>query len=131
MAQEEPGGGVGWVVFAAVLMLVAGFFAVIQGFVGIVKKTFYVVSPNYVVTWNAQSWGWIHLLLGILVILAGLALFRGATWARIVGIVLASLSTIANFFFIPYYPLWALIVITMDVIIIWALCARAGQLRDY
>ncbi len=76
------------------------------------------------------TWGWIHLIVGAIVLLAGFYVMRGALWARIVGITLASLSALANFFFIPFYPFWALSIITLDIFVIWALAAHGRALAQ-
>ncbi|MBR7834447.1 hypothetical protein KDL01_14325 [Actinospica durhamensis] len=123
----------GWTVFAAVLMFFGGVMAVLQGITAIAKDNLIVVTHNYAYTFNVTSWGWIHLILGALIAVAGLALFTGATWARFVGIAVAGLGMIANFLWLPYYPFWAILLIFIDVAVIWALCAgmtrRAG--REY
>jgi hypothetical protein len=72
----------------------------------------------------------IQLIAGLIVLLAGFYVMRGALWARIVGITLASLSAIANFFFIPFYPFWALLIITLDIFVIWALAAHGRALAE-
>ena len=74
--------------------------------------------------------GWIHLLVGLLVAFAGYGLLSGKTWARTVAILLVVLSAIANFLFIPYYPFWSLLIITLDVFVIWAIAAHGGAMRD-
>jgi hypothetical protein len=79
---------------------------------------------------DVTTWGWIQLILGIVVALAGVGLLAGRTWARVVGITLAVLSAIANFMFIPHHPVWALLVIALDVFVIWALAAHGRELRD-
>ena len=79
-------------------------------------------TANYTFDFDVTAWGWIHLLLGVLVAVAGWAVFSGKLWGRMVGIVLASLSLIANFVFLPHYPLWSIIVIALDVAVIAALC---------
>jgi hypothetical protein len=111
----------GGVVFAAALMVMLGIWQVIVGIAAIVEDEFFVVAPNYTYEIDTTTWGWIHLIIGVVVALAGFFLFTGATWARVVGIVLAVLSAIANFFFLPYYPLWAIVIIAVNVFIIWAL----------
>ncbi len=68
-----------------------------------------------------------HLSLGVLVVLAGAALFTGAMWARVVGITLAGLSMIANFMWLPYYPVWAIVLIAVDAFVIWALCVGISR----
>jgi hypothetical protein len=70
---------------------------------------------------DVTTWGWIHLLVGLLVLFAGIAVMSGQTWARAIGIILAGLSALANFVFIPYYPFWSLLIIALDVFVIWAL----------
>ena len=93
------------------------------------NDNFYLATREYLFQFDITTWGWIHLILGIVVALAGVGLLAGRTWARVVGITLAVLSAIANFTFIPHYPLWALLVIALDVFVIWALAAHGRELR--
>ena len=88
------------------------------------------MSPNYVFEVDTTTWGWIHLLLGLLVVFAGFALFAAKTWARVIGVTLAVLSAIANFFFIPYYPFWAILIISLDVWVIWALTRSLSSAEE-
>ena len=127
-AAPESGTGAGWVLFAAIMLIIGGVLGAIQGLSAIIKSGYYTIPPNYFISVNAKSWGWTHLILGVVVALAGLALFSGSMWARVVGIVVASLSLIANFAFIPVYPFWALLIIALDVIVIWALTAHGRAL---
>ena len=129
--RSEPqvsGLAVGGVMFAAVMMILIGVFQAIAGLTAIVDDDFYVRTPNYTFDLDTTAWGWIHLLLGILVLLAGLALFAQKAWAGMVALTLAVLSAIANFFFIPYYPFWTIVEIALAVWVIWAL-TRPGVLR--
>ena len=119
-AERVSGWTVGFVVFAAVMMMIIGAFQVIAGIAAIFEDDFFVVGPNYLYDVDVSAWGWIHLILGVVIFLAGMGVMAGAAWARVVGITLASLSAIANFFFIPYYPLWSILVIALDVWVIWA-----------
>jgi hypothetical protein len=112
----------GWTVFAAVMMIFGGTMAVLEGIVAIAKDEVFVATRNYVYKFDLTAWGWLHLALGVLVALAGAALFTGATWARIVGVITAGLLMIANFMWIPYYPFWALVLIAINAFVIWALC---------
>ena len=116
-------------IFAAALLLMLGIWQVFMGIAAIAKGEFFVLAPNYIYEFDIGAWGWIHLILGIIMVLTGIFLFRGAAWARAVGIVLAVLSAISNFFFLPYYPLWSIVVIALDVFVIWAL-ASADDLRE-
>lgn len=113
----------GWTVLAAVLMIVGGIMAIFQGIAAIAKDDLIVVTQNYAYTLDIAGWGWIHLILGVLIALAGLALFTGAVWARMVGIAVAGLGMIANFLWLPHYPFWAVLLIAIDIFVIWALCA--------
>jgi hypothetical protein len=127
-AREEPSGwAVGFTVFAAVMMMMAGAFQALAGLIAIFENDFYVATRNYLYEFDVTTWGWIHLILGVIVALAGFGLLSGATWARVVGITLASLSAIANFLFIPYYPFWSLLIIALDVFVIWALAVYGGK----
>ncbi len=126
----EPTSGwvAGGVMFAAVMMVLIGSFEVIAGLTAIFDDDFFVVGSNYTFDLDTTAWGWIHLLLGALVVLAGAALFSGAAWAGIVALVLAMLAAVSNFFFIPYYPFWAILEIALACWVIWAL-TRPGVLR--
>jgi hypothetical protein len=129
MAQQDYGSGskpvsgwaMGGTVFAGVILILVGCFHAIAGLVAIFDDQFFVVASNYTFKIDTTAWGWIHLLAGILVVFAGAYVFSGATWARIIGMTLAALSAIANFFFIPYYPFWAVVIIALDIWVIWAL----------
>ncbi|MFF1907262.1 hypothetical protein [Kitasatospora sp. NPDC058218] len=122
----------GWTVLAAVLMIFGGAMAIFEGIAAIAKDDLIVVTHNYTFKMNTTGWGWIHLILGILVVLVGVALFTGAVWARAVGVVVVGLGMIANFLWLPYYPFWAIVLIAIDIFIIWALCAgtTAGSTRS-
>ena len=122
--QERSGAAVGFIAFAAVMMFMAGGFQAFAGLVAIFTNEFYVATPRYLFQFDVTTWGWIHLLVGLIVLAAAAGLLSGRTWARAVGVTLAMLSALANFAFLPYYPLWSLIVITLDVFIIWALVAH-------
>jgi uncharacterized membrane protein len=119
---------VGGVIFAATMMTLAGVFQAIAGLVAIFNDEFFVVTRNYTFDLDVTAWGWIHLIIGILLLITGLGLFGRRTWAGVAGLMLAMLSALANFFFIPYYPIWALVVIGLDVWVIWAL-TRPGAIE--
>ncbi|MEU5823029.1 hypothetical protein [Streptomyces sp. NPDC047803] len=112
----------GWTAFAAVLMIFGGAMAIFQGISAIAKDDVFVATRNYVFQFNLTGWGWIHLILGIVIVIAGCALFTGAFWARVIGVLLAGLGALANFAWLPHYPLWSIVLIAIDVFIIWALC---------
>ncbi|GAA4248241.1 DUF7144 family membrane protein [Dactylosporangium darangshiense] len=116
----------GFAVFGGSMMLVIGIFQMVVGLTAILERTFYVLADNYIFGFNVTTWGWIHLALGVLVAIGGGAVLAGQLWGRVLGIVLASLSAIANFVFLPYYPLWSMLIIAADVAVIWAL-TRYGR----
>ena len=115
-----------WVVsmatFAGVMMIVTAVFNGIEGLVALFRNEVYVVAPQYIFAFDLSTWGWVHLFVAIIVGVAGVGVMSGRLWGRLVGIAFALLSMIANFLFIPYYPVWSLLIITLDVFVIWALC---------
>lgn len=125
MQQREPSGAaVGWTMFAGLMMIMIGIWWGIAGLVALVNDDFYAVTRNYVFRFDATTWGWIHLILGILVLLAGFALFSGAIWARTVGVLMALLATLVGFAWLPWYPVWAVLIIIASISVIWALTAH-------
>ena len=132
--QNEPappsvsGWAVGGIAFAATIMVMIGVFEAIAGVVAIANDDFYVLTQNYTFDLDTSAWGWIHLILGVLVAVSGFYLFARRAWAAVVALTLALLSAIANFFFIPYYPWWSLLIIGLCVWVIWAL-TRPGAME--
>jgi hypothetical protein len=125
----ESGGAAqtGFTVLAASLMILAGLWSFLEGLIGIIHKSFYAAQPNYTYAYSIHGWGWVHLALGIALFAAGACVLLGQTWAKVVGIVLAVFSAIANFMFLPYYPVWSIVVIAIDLFIIWALATGIGR----
>jgi hypothetical protein len=120
-SKPVSGWAVGFTAFAGAIMLMVGIFQAFAGLAAILNDEFFVRRPNYTYDIDITGWGWIHLIIGMIVAAAGFAVFSGAAWARAVGITIALLSAIANFFFIPVYPVWAVLIIALDVVVIWAL----------
>ena len=114
--------------FAASILTMVGIFQIIAGLVAVIDDEFFVVTRNYTFDLDVTAWGWIHLLMGAGLLVTGLALFSGSGWAGITAMVLAMLSAMANFFFIPYYPIWSLVVIGLNIWVLWAL-SQEGVLR--
>jgi hypothetical protein len=127
---RASGWAFGFAAFAGAVMLIVGIFHAFAGIAAIFENEFFVTGPNYAYEIDVTAWGWIHLILGAIVAFAGISVYSGATWARAVGMVLAILSAVANFFFIPYYPVWAVLMIALDIAVIWALANYGpGQAR--
>jgi hypothetical protein len=119
--QRESPWASGLTVLAATFLVIAGIWHALAGIAAIVRDDVYVATPNYIYSFDLTAWGWVQLLLGVVQVVAGFAVLKGQTWARVVGIVVACVSMIANFLFLPYYPLWSLLIIAVDAGIIWAL----------
>ena len=126
--DSVSGWAAGGLIFAASMLMLIGVFQIVAGLVAIIDDEFFVVTRNYTFDLDVSAWGWIHLLLGVGVLAVGLGLFNQATWAGVGAIAIAMLSAVVNFFFIPYYPIWSLLVIGLDVWVIWAL-TRPGVIR--
>jgi hypothetical protein len=129
---REMSGWVGWVVFAAVIMMVNGTFNAIQGLSALFRDNDYWVSrtgEGAVLTFNITGWGWIHLILGILTIFVGYLLLKGSTFARVIGIALVSLNLIAQFAYLPLYPFWGMVGIAVGFFVLYALIVHGGELK--
>jgi hypothetical protein len=124
----EPSAWVGWILFAGVLMIMAGSFHAIAGLVALFKDEHFLVGKNQlVVSVDYTAWGWVHLIAGVVVALAGSAVMIGRMWARVVGVVLAVVSAIANIGFLAAYPVWSTIIIALDVLVIYALVVHGRE----
>jgi hypothetical protein len=125
---EASGWALGVIAFAATMLFLIGIFQALAGLVAIFDDEFYVVTRNYTFDLDVSAWGWIHLVIGLAVLATGVGLFQRKTWAGVTAILLAMLSAISNFFFIPYYPIWSLLVIGLCIWVIWAL-TRPGAIE--
>jgi hypothetical protein len=126
--QDVSGWAVGWTAFAAIFMIIMGLFHAIAGLVAILEDDLIAVTPDYVFQFSITTWGWIHLIAGIVVLLAGLYLFTGALWARVIGVTIAAVSMLANFVWLPYQPVWSTITIAIGGFVIWALTAHGRDI---
>ncbi len=126
--QQPSGWAMSGLVFAAAVLTLIGFFQLIAGLTAIFNDDFFLVTRNYTFDLDTSAWGWIHLLIGVLLIFTAWGLATGAGWAVVTAIFLASLSAVANFFFIPYYPFWAILIIALNVWVIWSL-TRPGVIE--
>ena len=113
----------GMTTFAGVMLIIAGAFNAIEGLVAVFENEVYVAGREYVFAFDLTAWGWTHLIFGAVVAAAGFGVLSGQVWARSVGVGVAVLSMLANFLFIPYYPVWSLLIIGLNVFVIWALVA--------
>jgi hypothetical protein len=127
---ERPDGWVGWIGFAGIIMILVGTFEAFEGLAALFNDKFFAVTnTGLLVTADYTAWGWVHLILGGVVVAAGCGVFIGKTWARVVGIILAMVSATVNLAFLAAYPVWSVIVITLDVIVIYALAVHGREAR--
>jgi hypothetical protein len=122
--QPEPAGVNGWIVFAGVIMLVMGFLDAMWGLAAVINNEVVTVGGHGVVVWDISAWGWGHLILGTLVALTGLGLLAGQSWARWLGIFFVSLDLLVQFGTFTLFPLWSIMIIAIDILIIYQLTAR-------
>ena len=121
---------VGWIVFAAMMMLLAGTFQVFAGFVALFNSGYYLVREHkLLVDMSFTAWGWTHLVIGAVAVVAGIALLAGQMWARVVGIAMALVSSVVSLAFVSAYPVWAVIVIYLDVLVIYAIAVHGRELK--
>ena len=128
MSDDRSGMAVGFTAFAGLMMILIGLWDIVAGFAGIIHNDFYAVSSNYVFHFNTSAWGWINLLVGLVVLLAGVGIFGGAVWARTVGVIIALFAAVESFMFIPVYPLWGITLVAISVFVIWALTAHGRDI---
>ena len=119
--RERSGIAVGTTATAGILLVLVGFFHIAQGIVDLTNNDFYAVTQNWVFRFSVTTWGWLHLLGGVIVLLAGVGLFTGSVLARTVAVIVAMISIILSFLWLPYYPLWSVLIIAFDFVVIWAL----------
>jgi vacuolar-type H+-ATPase subunit I/STV1 len=123
-------GWVAWVFFAGGMLVLVGVIQVITGLVSLFRDRVYAVRPDrLLVDVNYDVWGWTHIVLGVLFVVLGYAVLSAKRWARFTGAGLAAVSAFVNFLFLPAYPVWAVIVIALDLIVIYALLVHGGELR--
>ena len=125
-ARRSEGHGYGLVLFASIMLFVIGFFDVIQGISAIARSHVFIANAHYVFS-NLRTWGWITLIVGVLVLIVALGVLAGNQIARWTAVVVLGLNAIDEMFFIPAYPFWALTIIAMDVVAIWGLCAYGSR----
>ncbi len=130
MSEQRSDAGAGWVSFAGIILITVGIFQAFAGLVGLIEDEFYAVTPEYVMQFDATTWGWIHIIIGLIVVAAGFGIFSGNVLARTVGVFAALGSMISAFAWLPWYPIWGIIVVSMNIAIIWALTVHGRVLAD-
>jgi hypothetical protein len=129
-SYNQRTGWTGWITFAAVMMILAGSLNLFYGIIAAVNDEWVVFTNRANVYLDISEWGWVHIIVGAVVLLCGIGLFSGNILARTVAVIVASISLLVNFFFIPVYPLWAITVIVIDLLVIWAVTAHGREMRE-
>ena len=131
--RERSGFAVGTTATAGILLITVGLFHIMQAFVELFTKAFYgsaTIGVNWAFRFNVGTWGWLHLLGGIIVLGAGFGLFTGSVISRTVAVIIAVISIVLSFMWLPYYPFWSMIIIAFDVIVIWALTMHGRDITE-
>ncbi|TWH61581.1 hypothetical protein L612_001500001190 [Rhodococcus rhodochrous J38] len=117
----KQGLATGTSVGAAIIMTLIGALQLLQGIAAVAEDEVFVTGQEYLSTFDLTTWGWVHIVVGVVMVIVGIALISGATWARVSAMVIAALSILVNFMWLPYYPGWALAIIALDIVVIWAI----------
>lgn len=126
--KEVSGAAIGWSAFAAFMLMMLGIFQALAGIAAIANDEAFAVTEDYVIKLDTTQWGWVHLIIGILVFLAGLGIFSGNVLARTVGVLVAIGSAVSAFIYLPIQPVWSSILIAVAVSVIWALTAHGRDI---
>lgn len=130
MSEQPSAWAAGYAAFAGVVLIMVGFFQAVAGLVAIVDDNFYVVGQEYIFQFDVTTWGWIHLIVGLIVLLSGIGIFSGNVLARTVGVLAAAISGVAAFMWLPWYPVWGVVIIALDIAIIWALTMHGRDISQ-
>ena len=129
-AVDEPTAWVGWIFFSGIMLIMLGAFQAIMGLVALFDDGYYLVTGDgLIVQADYTTWGWVHLIVGVIAGLTGVGIMLGQMWARVAGIVLAVISALINLAFLAAYPIWSVLIITFDVIVIYALAVHGGEMK--
>ncbi|MEU4319413.1 acetyltransferase [Nocardia fluminea] len=125
--EEEPferqAAAAGISVLAAIMLFITAAASILEGISAIAEDEFYVAGISYVYEFDATTWGWVHVVLGVIALVCSIGLMSGTAWARYAAVGIAALVIIANFLSVPYYPAWSILIIAMSVVVIWAVTA--------
>lgn len=127
-STDPSGWAIGWTAFAAMMMTIQGLWWLIAGMIAIFNDSFYVAGERYIFQFDVTTWGWIHLVLGVVIAVAGLGLFTGAVWARTIGVVMAVIAMLIAFAWLPWYPIFAILLIAVSAAVVWALTVHGRDM---
>jgi hypothetical protein len=129
-SAPAPTAWVGWIWFAGIVLITVGLFNIIDGLVALFRGDLFTVGPGGLLVLDLTAWGWVHLIIGIVQVLIAFPLLRGAAWARSIVVLLAMLNAVTQLAFLSAYPIWSLIVIALDVVVIWAVVVHGDEVRQ-
>ena len=131
MTAPQEQSWTGWVMFAGIVMIIAGAFDALLGLTAILlpSNEYLFLTDEAVILLDAAGWGWWHLLIGAAIVIVGIFVLRGAAWARMVGVVLVSVNAISQMGLLAVQPLWSLIMILLDIIVIYALIVHGREMK--
>lgn len=130
VTSREVSGWVGWIYFAGLLLIMSGVFQMIAGFTALMNDTFYAATEETLLVFDITAWGWVHLLIGLFLLLAGTSVMSGHLWSRVVSVVLAALVVIGQFAFMAAYPIWSIMIIIMGILVIYSLTVHGSELQS-
>ncbi|HEY7430531.1 MAG TPA: hypothetical protein VH641_07350 [Streptosporangiaceae bacterium] len=129
-AAPRPTRWIGWVIFGGLTMVMLGIFQLVEGLVALFKHGYYLVAPSHlVVHLSYPAWGWLHIAIGVVLLVTGFGVMVGQLWARVLGIIFAAVSAIVNLAFIGAYPIWSIIIIALDVVVIYAIAVHGREVK--
>ena len=126
--RQPSAAAVGWIFFASMMMVLIGVFHIFIGIGGIAEDDIYVKGENYIFQFDVTTWGWIHLIVGLIILFAAFGLYSGAVWARTVGVIMALVSAFVGFAWMPYFPIWGIVFVAIAMSVIWALTAHGRDI---
>ena len=129
-AGRPPSAWAGWVVFAGTMAIIAGAFNIIQGLVALFNDRYFAVAGSDLLVFDYSAWGWVHLLVGVIMVAIGLGILRGSPWGLVAGVVIAGVNAIVQLGFLAAYPVWSILIIALDVLVIYALIVHGRELAD-
>ena len=128
--EQEITGWVGWVFFAGFMMIIQGFINALVGLTAIFNNEWFVVTQERLLLFDITAWGWFHMLLGLVVFFAGFSVMKGAMWARVVGVLAAGASMVGAMATVDFYPVWSLIIMVIDILVIYALVVHGDEAAE-
>ena len=129
-STQERSGWTGWVVFAGIMMIIAGILWTIVGFVAVFNNDWVVFGREAALFVDISGWGWLHIILGLLMLFAGFLVIQGNLFGRTIAVILAVISIVVNFLWLPVYPIWSIVIIAIDVFVIYAVIVHGRELKD-